>query len=140
MPKTNTPIDDAIETAEFWLDMWADEIAHEQSEMDEEGEGNEVDQEERKAMRALGMVVTELQRMRLKEQRFPLQEKPLVGMVTSLPGVLNRASAHCERSKDSSYLSYPITQLLEQINYLRSSESDEQALERLENFLRNWVA
>lgn len=77
--------------------------------------------------------------------RFPLAEKPIaigqsVGMVISLPGVLNRAAERCARSRDDKHLEYPLTQLLEHINHVRASESDEQALERLEKFLRLWVS
>jgi len=72
-------------------------------------------------------------------QRFPLEAKPIKGMVCSLPGVLNRAAEHCQRSKDSNHLSFPLGELLRHINHLRASESDEHALGRLEEFLRLWV-
>jgi len=84
MTKQATPLDDAIETAELWLDMWADEMANEQSEMDEEGEGNEVDQEERNAMRALGMVVIEVQRQALLIDELSIYKRAMDSMAAQM--------------------------------------------------------
>lgn len=72
--------------------------------------------------------------------RFPLQPVGFSGrMVISLSGVLERAADQCKRSRDNKHLAYPLSKLQEHINHLRESESDEQALERLEEFLRLWV-
>jgi hypothetical protein len=72
--------------------------------------------------------------------KFPLQPTEFSGrMVISLSGVLGRASDQCKRSRDSKHLVYPLTQLQEHINHLRESDGDEQALERLEEFLNLWV-
>jgi hypothetical protein len=73
-------------------------------------------------------------------QRFPMQPIEFSGgMVISLSGVLGRASDQCQRSRDNKHLVFPLTHLEKHINHLRESESDAQALERLECFLRLWV-
>jgi hypothetical protein len=72
--------------------------------------------------------------------KFPLQPTEFSGrMVISLSGVLGRASDQCKRSRDNKHLVYPLTKLQEHINHLRESDSDEQALERLKEFLNLWV-
>lgn len=72
--------------------------------------------------------------------RFPLKPVALDARMTiSLSGVLDRASDQCKRSRDNKHLVYPLDSLQAHINHLRESESDEQALERLEGFLRLWV-
>lgn len=76
----------------------------------------------------------------MEADRFPLKkEKDFKGMVISLPGVLDRAAEQCKRSRDSKHLEWPLRQLITHINYIRASESDEQALQRMEEFLRLWV-
>lgn len=72
--------------------------------------------------------------------RFPLKELEFTGgMVISLSGVLHRAADQCKRSRDSKQLEYPLNLLVEHIEHMRASDSDSQALERLEKFLRLWV-
>jgi hypothetical protein len=71
--------------------------------------------------------------------RFPLAEVKLERMVISLSGVLERAADQCKRSRDNKHLVWPLKKLQEHINHLRESDSDEQAIERLEEFLRLWV-
>ncbi len=71
---------------------------------------------------------------------FPLAEKPFTGgMVIDLSGVLDRAADQCNRSRDNKRLEFPLRELVKHIEHLRKSESDEQALQRLEQFLRLWV-
>ena len=72
-------------------------------------------------------------------QRFPLQEKSRDGMVVSLHGVLGRAADALGRSRDNKHLRWPLEQLNKHIEHLRASDSDEQALERLEEFMRLWI-
>jgi hypothetical protein len=71
--------------------------------------------------------------------RFPLREKQSTGFVISLSGVLGRAAEQCRRSRDNKHLAYPLQTLEAHINELRASTSDEEALEKLEAFLRLWV-
>lgn len=74
------------------------------------------------------------------QPRFPLQPAGFSGrMVISLSGVLERAADQCKRSRDNKHLAYPLSKLQEHINHLRESASDEQALERMEEFLKLWV-
>lgn len=60
-------------------------------------------------------------------------------MMISLPGVVIRAAECCSRSRDSKHLEYMLRKLVEHIEMLRESESDEEAVRRLANFLAVWV-
>jgi len=82
----------------------------------------------------------ELEYKFIRTPRFPLQPAKFNGhMVISLSGVLERAAEQCRRSRNNKHLAYPLGMLLGHINRIRESQSDEQALQRLEEFLRLWV-
>lgn len=68
---------------------------------------------------------------------FPLETKPRTSMVIDLSGVLSRAAENIKR--DYRYLEHPLSELNKHIEHLRASSSDQEALERLEAFLRLWV-
>jgi len=74
------------------------------------------------------------------KKRFPLKQLPFDGkMKISLDGVLDRAAEQCKRSRDNKHLAFPLESLNKHIEHIRESESDDQALERLEEFLRLWT-
>lgn len=73
---------------------------------------------------------------------FPLEAHPpekQPGMVISLSGVLQRAADVIQRSKGNQHLEFPLRQLNDYIEKLRSAQSDAEAAELLAGFLRLWV-
>lgn len=74
------------------------------------------------------------------QSRFPLKKRDTFGMRYSLSGVLGRAAECLGKSRDYKHLKFPISELVQHIECLRESESDSQALERLEQFLNLWVS
>ncbi len=73
------------------------------------------------------------------EPTFPLKECDSGGMMISLDGTLLRAAEALGRSRDNKHLSFPLRQLVDHIEELRSSDSDAAALSNLANFLSTWV-
>ncbi len=78
-------------------------------------------------------------------ETFPLNDETnrpadeTAGFKCSLSGVLLRASERMQRTRDSRYLAYPLTQLCDHIDELRQATSNADAVERLAKFLRYWV-
>ncbi len=75
-------------------------------------------------------------------QFFPLEAHPSAespGMMISLSGVLQRAADVFDKHRTSKHLAFPLRQLNEHIELLRSAQSDGDAARRLAQFLRVWV-
>lgn len=72
--------------------------------------------------------------------RFPIDmSEDTPGMKCSLSGVLDRAAGVVKRSRDYKHLEFSLNQLHKHIEMLRASESDEDALNNLHQFLKLWV-
>lgn len=72
---------------------------------------------------------------------FPIPDASMTrsGMVISLSGVLIRAADALGSSKRSSYLEYPLRELLENLEQVRASKNDKEALDRMKAFFTLYV-
>ena len=75
------------------------------------------------------------------QSSFPISdaEKPSNGMRISMSGVLNRAADVVGCSHRTKYLEFPLRQLLENLQHVRASSNDKEALERMKAFFTLYV-